>query len=252
MKQHLVINFPISLGSFSSFIDQIIERSYQKKSSLVCVANVHMFIEAYKQKDFALMIRQSDIVTPDGQPLIWALKWLYDIKQERVSGMDLLPALLQKMSCFGISAYFYGGTEAMKKNAKSYFKDHCPNLKVAGFHIPPVGEYDQIIANDIIEEINNSSPNVVFVILGCPKQEKWMHHMKDKVNTVMIGIGGALPVMLGMQKRSPKWMQKYGLEWLYRLQQEPLRLFKRYWQTNSLFIYLFIKEFIKKRIIRNN
>jgi N-acetylglucosaminyldiphosphoundecaprenol N-acetyl-beta-D-mannosaminyltransferase len=207
-----------------------------------------MFIEAYQDDDFAVIIRQADIITPDGQPLIWALKWLHGIRQERVSGMDLLPALLEKMALIGISAYFYGGTEIMMKNAKDYLTVHYPNLKIAGFHTPPFGDYDQMIEKNVVDEINDSTPSIVFVILGCPKQEKWMSHMKDKINTVMIGIGGAFPVMLGMKKRSPKWMQNYGLEWLFRLTQEPVRLFKRYWHTNFLFIYVFLKTFIKKRL----
>jgi N-acetylglucosaminyldiphosphoundecaprenol N-acetyl-beta-D-mannosaminyltransferase len=244
------MNFPISLGKFSSFVEKIVQLSIEGKSHMVCVANVHMFIEAYKQSSFAKIIKQADLITPDGQPLIWALDWLYDVKQDRVSGMDLLPSLLEKMSELGIGAYFYGGTEAMKQNSIPYFKTYHPNLKVLGFHIPPFGDYDQIIEKEVIEEINSYSPSIVFVILGCPKQEKWMYYVKSKINTVMVGIGGAFPVMIGMQRRCPSWMQKFGLEWLYRLSQEPIRLFKRYLFTNSLFIFLFLKTFLNKKIVK--
>lgn len=248
MERQLVMNFPISLGSFSSFVEEIVTLSSQQKSHLVCVANVHMFIEAYKQDDFARLLNKADIITPDGQPLIWALSWLHGIKQQRVSGMDILPVLLDRMSLNGVSAYFYGGTETMKEKAKSYLGTHYPNLKIAGFHNPPFTQHNFAVEKKIIDQINHSSPSIVFVILGCPKQEKWMFQMKDKINTVMIGIGGAFPVMLGMQKRSPKWMQKYGLEWLFRLSQEPRRLFKRYWQTNTLFVWIFVQEFIKRKL----
>jgi N-acetylglucosaminyldiphosphoundecaprenol N-acetyl-beta-D-mannosaminyltransferase len=204
-----------------------------------------MFIEGYKNKDFQKIINDSEFVTPDGQPLIWTLNWLYGIKQERISGMDLLPALLERMSTLGISAFFYGGTEIMMKITQNYIAEIYPNLKIAGFHSPPFSEQNEILDDKIMERINNSSPVILFVVLGCPKQEKWMYSIKDKLNTVMIGIGGALPVMIGMQKRAPKWMQKYGLEWLFRLYQEPRRLFKRYLYTNTLFLWIFIKEFFK-------
>lgn len=248
MIKKSVINFPVSLGKFSDFVDSIITKSFQNTTSIVCVANVHMFIEAYKNKNFQQIINDSDFVTPDGQPLIWALQWLYGIRQERVSGMDLLPALLSKMSRVGVQAYFYGGTELMMKNTKKYLTSHYPDLKIAGFHSPPFGEQNGRLEPEVIQCINSSSPLIVFVILGCPKQEKWMASMKNKINTVMIGIGGALPVMIGVQKRAPRWMQRYGLEWLFRLSQEPRRLFKRYLYTNTLFTWIFIREFFKKKV----
>jgi N-acetylglucosaminyldiphosphoundecaprenol N-acetyl-beta-D-mannosaminyltransferase len=159
--------------------------------------------------------------------------------------MDLLPELLNRMSACGVYAYFYGGTEIMMKTTQNYLANTYPNLKIAGFHSPPFGEQNGILDEEVIKCINSSHPLITFVVLGCPKQEKWMDSMKGKINTVMIGIGGALPVMIGMQKRAPKWMQQYGLEWLFRLSQEPRRLFKRYLYTNSLFSWIFIREFFK-------
>lgn len=250
MRKQSLINFPVSLGSFQSFIDNLIDFSYQKKSAMVCVANVHMFIESYKYKEFQKIIYNSNLVAPDGQPLVWALKWLYGIRQERVSGMDLLPALLAKMSKEGISAYFFGGTDIMLDNTRKYLRYKYPDLKIAGFHSPPFGQLNHTVNDKIFEKINSSYPAVVFVILGCPKQEKWMASMKGKINTVMVGIGGALPVMIKMQKRAPKWMQKYGLEWVFRLYQEPRRLFKRYLYTNTLFLWILLKEFVKLKIFK--
>jgi N-acetylglucosaminyldiphosphoundecaprenol N-acetyl-beta-D-mannosaminyltransferase len=207
-----------------------------------------MFIEARKDQDFLQIIKDSEIVTPDGRPLTWALRILKGIKQDRVAGMDLLPDLLELMSEQHISAYFYGGHPELLNKAKIYLKDFYPDLNVAGFFSPPFCNSTPIEEHKIIEDINNALPSVVFVILGCPKQEKWMASMKGKINTVMIGIGGALPVMLGIQKRAPKWMQNYGLEWLFRLSQEPKRLFKRYWRTNNLFLWIFLKEYCKNKI----
>ncbi|HVF97559.1 MAG TPA: WecB/TagA/CpsF family glycosyltransferase, partial [Flavisolibacter sp.] len=101
----------------------------------------------------------------------------------------------------------------------------------------------------IVEKINASGAAFVFVVLGCPKQEKWMAGMRGRIQAVMIGVGGALPVMIGDQRRAPRWMQKSGLEWLYRLVQEPGRLFKRYAVTNSFFIYLLMKAYLRKKFL---
>jgi len=248
LEKQIVINFPLSIGNFCDFVDNIICLAEKRKSSFICVANVHMFIEAYKQKEFLEVVNNADVVTPDGLPLIWALNRLYRIKQERVSGMDLLPRLLDAMSKNGIAAYFYGGSPVLITNTNNYLKINYPNLKVAGLFSPPFTHKNEIADERVIEEINNSVPLIVFVILGCPKQEKWMNMMKDKVNTVMIGIGGALPVLVGLKKRAPIWMQNGGLEWLFRLSQEPSRLFKRYWRTNILFLWIYFGELFKKHV----
>ena len=246
MKQRIVINFPVSIGTYSTFVNEILNMAIRGKSSLVFVANVHMFIEAYKHKDFCDIVKKGDIVTPDGQPLVWAVNKLYHLKQERVSGMDLLPSLLNEMPANDVSAYFYGGTESMMNNTKVYLNEQHPRLKIAGFYSPPFRQYNETVESEVIDCINSSSKVIVFVVLGCPKQERWMNFMKNKINAVMIGIGGALPVAIGMQKRAPSWMQKHGLEWLFRLSQEPRRLYKRYLYTNTLFLWIFLKEFIKK------
>ncbi len=209
-----------------------------------------MMIEAQFDKSFANIVNNADIVTPDGKPLCWALKLLYGIRQERIAGMDLLPVLLKIAKEENISVYFYGGTQEILSHTGLFISRYYPSLKVAGMYSPPFRKSTIREDEDIIEEINNSGAGLVFVVLGCPKQEKWMAAMKGRINAMMIGIGGALPVIIGMQKRAPHWMQKSGLEWLFRLMQEPRRLFKRYLVTNSIFLYLLLKEFIKIKLIK--
>jgi N-acetylglucosaminyldiphosphoundecaprenol N-acetyl-beta-D-mannosaminyltransferase len=247
-KQYL-LEFGISTGSYGLFADTIIEMAKQKVSAMVCVANVHMFAEAYRDKDFLNIVNQADIVTPDGKPLTYAMRLLYNIKQDRVAGMDLLPDLLQRMVEEKLSVFFYGGSEKVLGLTEKYLQEKYPGVPVAGLYSPP---YRQLTAAEEaadIEKIKALNPAIVFVVLGCPKQEKWMATVKGKINAVMIGVGGALPVMIGEQKRAPEWMQKYALEWLYRLYQEPKRLFKRYASTNSLFVWLIFKEFIKVKVL---
>jgi N-acetylglucosaminyldiphosphoundecaprenol N-acetyl-beta-D-mannosaminyltransferase len=250
MKRQQIINFEISTGKYSSFISDILALAKQRSSSNVCVANVHMFIEAYQDKNFINVVNDADIVTPDGRPLAWGLRLLHGIKQERVAGSDLLPDILEQMMMQGLSAYFYGGSEDLLERTGSYLKNAYPDLKIAGLHSPPFRQLSREEEQEVVNTINNSGASVVFVVLGCPKQEKWMASMKGRINAVMIGIGGALPLLVGLYKRAPRWMQANGLEWVFRLFQEPRRLFKRYAVTNPLFLYLIFREYVSMRILK--
>jgi len=247
-----VLTLFVSTETIVNCFEKIIVNSINHYSSYVCVANVHMCIEVKRNLDYARIVNNADLVTADGMPLVWALKLLYGIKQERVAGMDLLPKLLEVAEEKDLKVFFYGGSENMLSKTKEYISKHYPSLKYHNYLSPPFRELSLEEMDEHANIINFSGANLVFVALGCPKQEKWMAAMKGKVNACMVGIGGALPVMIGMQKRAPLWMQKFGLEWLFRLAQEPKRLFKRYLITNSLFLrYLFI-EFFKTRILKSH
>lgn len=252
MQTKRFINFSISTGKYASFLSYIMLLAKQGSSSTVCVANVHMFIEAYKDNNFLRVVNNADVVTPDGQPLTWGLKLLYGIKQDRVAGMDLLPDMLRLLSELAMPVYFYGGTDEVLEKTGTYLNERYASLKVAGLYSPPFRLLTEDEDEKIVCNINASGAKVVFVVLGCPKQEKWMAKMKGRINAVMIGIGGALPVLVGLQKRAPVWMQKSGLEWMYRLAQEPQRLFKRYAVTNALFIYVLLKEYIHIKVFKKS
>lgn len=243
MTKH-IISLSITTGSYASFIDRILELAQKKQSSYVCVANVHMTIEAYWDSKFAEMVNKADLVTPDGMPLAKAMKLLYGIQQDRVAGMDLLPDLLKKAEEENLGVFFYGGTDEMLQKTKTFVQATYPTLIQQAYYSPPFRSLTDKEETEVIEMINSTGIHLVFVALGCPKQEKWMASMKGRINACMLGIGGALPVMIGMQKRAPMWMQRLSLEWLYRLFQEPKRLFKRYFVTNSLFLWLLFKAYI--------
>ncbi|MDR2653382.1 MAG: WecB/TagA/CpsF family glycosyltransferase [Prevotellaceae bacterium] len=243
MQKHKFISIDLSLGSYGGFIDEIIRLANRdKRSEYICIANVHMLVETYWDKKFADAVNRSIITTPDGVPLTWGLKWLYRIRQERVSGMDLLPDLLHIASQQSFPVFFYGGTQETLDKTKDHVTQLYSGIPSVGICSPPFRPLTSEEEQEVISIINTSGARIVFVSLGCPKQEKWMISMKDKINSVMIGIGAALPVLTGVQKRAPRWMQKNGLEWLFRLIQEPQRLWKRYLVTNVCFLYLLIKE----------
>jgi N-acetylglucosaminyldiphosphoundecaprenol N-acetyl-beta-D-mannosaminyltransferase len=250
MKKASIMDFQLSTGAYTDYSDNIIALANKRNSSYVCVANVHMLIESARDDAFQSVVGNADIITPDGKPLTWVLRLLHGIKQERVAGMDLLPDLLMRAELTNLPVLFYGGTSEMIARTESYIRRRFPSLIVAGLLSPPFRELSVEEEEETIRQINSSGAKLVFVVLGCPKQEKWMARMKGRINAVMVGIGGALPVMVGIQKRAPTWMQHAGLEWFFRLCQEPRRLFRRYAITNTWFMWLTAKEYFKLRILR--
>lgn len=245
MKKQL-ISLQISIASFKQVIDEIIILATKKQSAYVCIANVHMLVEAHDDAAFADIVNSADMVTPDGMPLAKSIEWLYGIKQDRVAGMDVLPAVIEEAIRKNLSVFFYGGSSQMLEHTKAYIDTIYPQLQVGGMISPPFRPLTPEETEQDIAAINQSGAQIVFVVLGCPKQEKWMHSMRGRIHAVMLGIGGALPVMVGMQKRAPVWVQKSSLEWLYRLCQEPRRLFKRYATTNTVFMWLLGKALLQK------
>lgn len=246
MNRLNVLSIPVSTGSYTEFVEGLINAARNGQSQYTCVANVHMLVEAYKDRQFARTVKDATYITPDGKPLVWALRMLHGLKQERVAGMDLLPDLLEAAAINQLPVFFYGGTTELMKKTELYVAKNFPHVKIAGVYSPPFRNLTALEEEEIANNINRSGAALVFVVLGCPKQEKWMAAMKGKIDAVMIGVGGALPVMIGEQRRAPRWMQRYGLEWVYRLAQEPGRLFKRYAVTNSVFIYLLLKAYLQK------
>lgn len=248
--KHNFLGASISTGSYKSFIDRIMDLAQTRISSYICVMNVHMLMEARQDKNFARIVNNADMTTPDGMPLVLGMNSLYNSNQERVAGMDLISSLLNRAETEKTGVFFYGSTDDVLDTIRlKCYKDY-PELIISGSYSPPFRALSAEEDKEVINHINRSNAGIVFVALGCPKQEKWMATMKGKINAVMIGLGGAFPVFAGTQSRAPKWMQRYSLEWLFRLSQEPGRLWKRYFVTNSLFLLLFAKEFVSIKFLK--
>ena len=240
-----VISIDVSVGSYKDFLTEILNLAKKKQSNYVCVANVHMLIEAYDNPSYREIVNNATITTPDGMPIVFYLKFIYKINQERVAGMDLFPDLLQKAAEQNLKVFLYGSTEEVLNKIVRKAKQIYPNLNIVGTYSPPFRPLTSSEKKYIINLINKLEPHIVFVSLGCPKQEKWMAEMYGQINSLMIGVGGAFPVFAGIQKRAPKWMQKLALEWFYRFLQEPRRLSKRYIYTNTKFLFLLTKDLLK-------
>lgn len=207
-----------------------------------------MVIEAYKNPDFAKVINSSTYTVADGVPLLKALKLLYGISQERVAGMDFMPRLIAEAEKNDLSVFFYGSSNDVLSKIQEKIKKEHPTLKIAGMFSPPFRPLSDVENKNITDNINQSGANIVFVGLGCPKQEMWMARNSAKINAVLLGVGAAFNTYSGTMKMAPQWMRDNSIEWIYRLFQEPRRLFKRYFITNTLFILLIFRQLLKVKL----
>lgn len=251
LEKRRIISIDVSIGKYSEFVDEIVKLAQRRESNYICVANVHMTVEAYNNYSYQKIVNSAVITTPDGMPLVKAIKLLYGVDQDRVAGMDLFPDLLERSTKENLRVFLYGSTQNVLKAIVAKANRLYPDLEIVGTISPPFRPLTPAEKEGIIDTINEAKPNIVFVSLGCPKQEKWMNEMYGKIHSLMIGVGAAFPVFAGFKKRAPYWMQKYSLEWFYRLLQEPNRLLKRYLYTNSKFIYLLFKELMNKKLRGN-
>jgi len=207
-----------------------------------------MTVLAHQRPEFKQALTDALLILPDGKPLAIACNLLYKRKQERISGMDFMPALLHEIGKHKASVFLYGSTNQVLDQLSQKIQVQYPNVTVVGKISPSFTGSTDLETAEHVEQINRSNAQFVLVALGCPKQEIWMAKNYKSINAVLLGVGGAFPVLAGLQKRSPKLMQSLSLEWLYRLQQEPRRLFRRYFYTNISFIYLLSMALAKKHI----
>ena len=241
MVKENIFTFPVSLGSYKKFINEVFSLAKRKSSSYVCFANVHMTIEAFEDGNFNAVLKNADIIAPDGKPLTLFLKQFKKINQERVCGMDVFPDLLTEAAARGKSVFFYSTTDAVLKKICQRAQSELPTLDIRGCYAPPFRALTDNEECQIVRTINDAHADLIFIALGCPKQERWMADHKGKISGCMLGVGQAFNVYAGLAKRSPVWMQRFSLEWAYRLYQEPRRLWKRYFYTNTCFFILIIE-----------
>jgi N-acetylglucosaminyldiphosphoundecaprenol N-acetyl-beta-D-mannosaminyltransferase len=248
MIRKKIISILVNSISYQDAINHVLKLAKDKTSSYVCFANAHMTIEAHENKAFAEVVNNSTLTLADGMPLVHAFKKLYNIQQDRIAGIDFMPDLIYECEKLHLSIFLFGSTQLVLDKLKEELIHKYPNLKIAGTFSPPYKQQFDDLDNQIfINTINNSKSDVVFVSLGCPKQETWMAKHTNLIKAPLLGVGAAFEIHAKVTKRAPIWMQKSSLEWLYRFMQEPKRLFKRYFKTNSLFMALFLKaQFSKK------
>jgi N-acetylglucosaminyldiphosphoundecaprenol N-acetyl-beta-D-mannosaminyltransferase len=218
--------------TYSQTIDKICKWSSKGESRYVCLANVHMVVEAYDSPEFKQVLNQADLVAPDGKPLSWLLQ------SSQVCGRELTLQLCQIAQERFIPVGFYGGEKQVLNTLVLKMQERYPSLKIAYAYSPPFHSLNLEKQNEVIKKIKQSGTKILFVGLGCPKQESWMSLIKYQLPMVMLGIGGAFDVLSGAKPHPPVWIQYLGLEWLFRLCLEPKRLWYRNVYHSSKFLIL--------------
>ncbi len=212
----------------------------------VCVANVHSVMESQRDQALLRIMNRSGLSTPDGMPLVWLCRRAGHRQVSRVYGPDLLLAFSDLAARAGYRFFFYGGSEGVAEELAERLRNRFPGLNVAGTYSPPFRKLTTGEKADVVAMINDSRADVVWVGLGAPKQERWMAEYRLLLKApVLVGVGAAFDFHAGRIKQAPSWMQRCGLEWFFRLIQEPKRLWRRYLFFNPLFALLVLLQAVR-------
>ncbi len=222
--------------SWEQALGRILRWASEKQSRMVCLCNVHVVVSARHDEALGRALRLADMSTPDGAPVAWLMRKIGWPEQQRISGPDLMWHLMAEAARLQLSVFLLGSTETTLAGLTQRLQQAFPDLQIAGRLSPPFRPLSVSEDDHIVDIINASGARLLFVGLGCPKQEIWMAAHRDRVRTVMLGVGAAFDYHAGVLPRAPQSWQRLGLEWLYRLCREPSRLMRRYLVTNSLFL----------------
>lgn len=248
IQTRYILSVPVTALLFKEQISLILKWARKRESRYVCVANVHMIMEAYWNSEFASVLEQADLVTPDGMPLVQILKNMGIFYQDRVAGMELFLSLCELAPQCNLKVFFLGSDQQTLEKIRKRITQEFPDLQIAGMKPLPFGTVEELTNQETIDEINQSGAGLVFVCLGCPKQEHWMKQHQGKIQAVMLGFGAVFPMYAGIHQRAPFWLQNLCLEWLYRLKQEPKRLWHRYSRTIPPFLWLATWQLLRLKI----
>jgi N-acetylglucosaminyldiphosphoundecaprenol N-acetyl-beta-D-mannosaminyltransferase len=246
MPSAQVLGVPLALTDYEATLDWIDAAVAARHRGYVCVAAVHTVMACQDDPELRAAVRGADFTVPDGQPLVWALNALGHRLSDRVYGPDLMERACERAARTGQRFYLYGGRNqgALVELARMLRLRH-PNLQIAGGYAPPFRELTAAEEAAAVADIERCRPDVVWVGIGVPKQEKWMARMRDRLTVpVLIGVGAAFDFHAGLIPQAPGWMQRLGLEWAFRLAQEPRRLWRRYLRYNPRFVAGFAREYV--------
>ena len=248
-----ILGVNVAVTNMRDMVNLIMGHVEELKGEFICLSNVHTTVMAYESEEYRKIQNSAFIALPDGSPLAFVQRLRGYKEAEQVSGPDLMPALWKATENTEISHYFYGSSEETIKALKENLKKNYPGLKIAGMEAPPFRPLTEEEDEEAVRRINESGASILWVGLGAPKQEEWMYRHKGKVNCLMFGVGAGFDFHAGTVKRAPLWMRNHYLEWLYRLTQDPKRLWKRYVKTNGKFVLLSVKDaFVWKKYTEKN
>ncbi|TWD83295.1 N-acetylglucosaminyldiphosphoundecaprenol N-acetyl-beta-D-mannosaminyltransferase [Kribbella amoyensis] len=224
-----VLGIHVSVTDMDDTVDRFGKWIANDDRQLVCVSDMNALLHARADERLTEVYNTSGLTLADGMPLVWAGKKAGFGQMARVCGPDLLERVMAEAAERGWSQYFYGGADGVVEQLRDTFTAKHPGLKVAGVYSPPYRALSPQETAEVVDRINAAAPDIVWVGLGAPKQERWMADHRDRLDAaILIGVGAAFDFHTGRLDRAPVWMQKAGLEWSYRLSKEPRRLWKRY------------------------
>lgn len=241
-----VIGAPIDVVYWGGAVATLLGWAAARESRYVCACNVHAVVTAQRDERLAAAVRGADLVVPDGAPVAWLMRKSGFTAQQRVSGPDLMWRYFAAAAVYRESIFLLGGSLDTLVRLKARIESAFPGLRVVGTHSPPFRALTDQEDDAVVCMLNDSGATTVWVALGCPKQEVWMAEHRDRVRSVLIGVGAAFAFHAGTTPRAPRWMQRLSLEWLHRLLSEPRRLWRRYLTTNTVFVVAAMRQLMRR------
>lgn len=240
----------ISITSFAETL-RLLEQRRPDRAVTVNVCNVHSVMSARSDPQLATALSAGEINTSDGVPLVWVIKSRGFARQTRMYGPDLAVAAFAHGLPLGWRHFFYGATPETLQLLVRNLSQRFPGLKIAGMYAPPFRDQTDAERDEVVKLIEASRADIVWVGLGMPKQEKWMYEMRAHLpGKVLVGVGAAFDFLAGTKRQAPLWMQRSGLEWIFRLATEPRRLWRRYLRYNPRFVVGFVRQYLRHKASR--
>jgi N-acetylglucosaminyldiphosphoundecaprenol N-acetyl-beta-D-mannosaminyltransferase len=232
-----ILGMRVDATSYAETADLVLELASARAGGMVCVATAHMVMEAHDAPEFRRIVNSADRVTPDGMPLVWRLRAAGLPHATRVYGPTLVPEICARAAARGIAVGLYGGRPEVLAGLRDALRERFPGLEIRFAYSPPFRVLSEREDAEMTEAIAESGVGVLFVALGCPRQERWMAAHREALDCVLVGVGAAFDFLAGAKPQAPAWMQGAGLEWLFRLACEPRRLWRRYLVGNTRFLF---------------
>jgi len=239
----------VDATNYSDATRQILDWAREGRSCYICLAAVNNIMEARDSADYRTVMEQAELVTSDGMPLVWLLRLLGIPRATRVYGPDLMPLVLAEAAANGIPVGFYGGSHPVLTRLIEIAQERFPGLRIVYAESPPFRPLTQEEDERTALAIDQSGVRILFVGIGSPKQDRWMHAHQGRIGAVMLGVGAAFDFFTGTKPQAPSWMQRIGLEWMFRLATEPKRLWRRYLKQNPRFVMLALAQLLRTRSI---
>lgn len=243
-KKFYILGVGISAISMDDAGLLIEDAILQRRKMYVCVCPVSTIMECRRNEKVLTSVNSADLVTPDGMPSVWIGRFRGHKDMGRVYGPELMQSICSISGRKGYKNYFYGSSDNVLNKLKGRLNKEYPGLVISGAYSPPFRQLTKEEDARIVGDINNSDPDIIWVGLGSPKQDLWMHEHRAGINApIMIGVGAAFDFLAGTKPQAPRWIRNNGFEWLFRFVTEPRRLWRRYLIDNSLFICYIVREF---------